>query len=58
MNVGMIFILIATLLFFFAATGIAIALVPNATAWGLFCLALGILLSGVPIPYYRRAPPA
>ncbi len=36
---------IAAILFFLAAIGSAI--IPNATAWGLFFLALGLALGGV-----------
>ncbi len=32
----------AVILFFFAAVGVT--LIPNPTSWGLFCLALGLLL--------------
>lgn len=38
---------IAAILFFLAAVGSQI--VPNATAWGLFFLALGLALGGVAV---------
>lgn len=41
---GWIFILMAVILFFMA--GIGMALVPNPMIWGLFCLALGMLVGG------------
>ncbi len=47
MSVGQIFLLAAVVLFFFAAIGVVF--IPNPTSWGLVCLALGILLAGVPI---------
>jgi hypothetical protein len=50
MNVGSLFFLAAVVLFFFAAIGVA--MIPNPTAWGLCCLALGHLLGGVGIPAF------
>ncbi len=47
MNIGMIFLVAAVILFFLAAVGSA--LIPNPTAWGLVSLTLGILLAGVPL---------
>lgn len=52
MSVGMIFMIGAALLFFFAGVGVTI--IPNPVTWGLFCLALGLLLGGVPITGWRR----
>lgn len=40
-----ILFVIAAVLFFFAAIGVTI--IPQATAWGLFFLALGLALGGV-----------
>jgi hypothetical protein len=48
MSIGAIFYVLALLLFLFAWVGAAI--VPNPLAGGLFCLTLGLLLSGVPLP--------
>lgn len=39
-----IFYLIAAVLFFFAAVGVAF--IPNPTAWGLFFVALGLTIGG------------
>lgn len=47
MSIGQVFLLIAVVLFFFAAVGVAF--IPNPTAWGLVCFALGVLLAGVPM---------
>jgi hypothetical protein len=44
----MIFLVIALLFFFMAGTGLGLD-TPRATAWGLFSLTLGILLSGIPL---------
>ena len=41
---GWIFLLIACILFFMA--GIGATLIPNPVTWGLFCLALGLLIGG------------
>jgi hypothetical protein len=51
MSVGTLFILAAVVLFFLAAVGSAI--LPNPTAWGFVCFALGHLLGGVAIPVAR-----
>lgn len=53
MNVGLLFLVIALILFFLAAAGLVI---PTLTgiAWGLFSLTLWILLSGVPVPTSLR----
>ncbi len=48
MSLGTIFYVIALILFLFAWVGALI--VPNPIAGGLFCLTLGLLLSGVRIP--------
>ena len=42
MTVGMIFYVIAAICFFLA--GVASPLIPRAEIWGLFCIALGLLL--------------
>jgi hypothetical protein len=51
MNMGMLFYLIAAIILFLA--GIGATVIPNAIIWGLFCIALGLLLGGVAFP--RRA---
>lgn len=52
MTLGMLFLVIALIFFFLAGTGLGLP-EGKATAWGLFALALGILLSGVPLPLGR-----
>lgn len=44
MNVGLLFMVIALILFFLG--GIGAALIPNPVTWGLFSLTLGLLLAG------------
>jgi hypothetical protein len=51
MNLGMLF-LILSLMFFFH-DGIGATVVPRALPWGLFSLVLGLLLTGVPVPFVR-----
>jgi hypothetical protein len=51
MNVGMIFFVIAAIILFLG--GIGVTAVPNPLLWGAFCIALGLLLTGVAVP--RRA---
>ncbi len=48
MSVGTIFYILALILFFLS--GIGASFIPAMTTWGLFCLTLGLLLSGVPLP--------
>ena len=48
------FCALAALFFFFAAVGVRI--LPEPTAWGLVCLAIGCAVSGVPWIPWRRAP--
>jgi hypothetical protein len=47
MNVGMLFLIIALILFFLA--GIGATVIPSAVTWGFFSLTLGILLQGIPV---------
>jgi hypothetical protein len=47
-TVGHLFYFVALILFLFAWIGAAV--VPNPIAGGLFCLTLGLLLSGVSLP--------
>lgn len=44
---------IAAILFFFAAVGVAF--IPNPTAWGLFFVALGLAIGGGVLQVARRA---
>lgn len=48
MNLGMIFYLIAAIVLFLG--GIGSTLIPNPVIWGVFCIALGLLLGGVAFP--------
>jgi hypothetical protein len=48
MSVGMVFYVIALVLFLLAWVGGAV--IPNPLAGGLFCLTLGLILSGVSFP--------
>src|SRR5258708_30580384 len=43
MTIGMIFYVLAAVIFFLAGVG-STAIGPNPVTWGLFCLALGLLL--------------
>ena len=51
MSLGMIFFVIAAVILFLG--GIGMAAIPNPILWGVFCIALGLILGGVPLP--RRA---
>jgi hypothetical protein len=51
MNIGMIFYLLGAIILFLA--GIGVTAIPNPVLWGIFCIALGLLLGGVAFP--RRA---
>jgi hypothetical protein len=48
MNVGMIFLLIASILFLFAA--ITANPMSGSVTWGFFSLTLGLLFERIPIP--------
>jgi hypothetical protein len=48
MTVGMVFYVIALILF--ALLGMGVSVVPRAEAWGWFCLALGLMLGPLPWP--------
>lgn len=48
---GRIFFAISAIFFFLAAIGAHI--VPNATAWGLVALALGLAVGGLPATFWR-----
>jgi hypothetical protein len=51
MSVGSLFLVLALVLFFFAAVGVTV--IPNPTAWGLVALTLGLLLAGIPLAWRR-----
>jgi hypothetical protein len=52
---GWVFMVLAAILFFLA--GVGSPLVPNATTWGLFCMALGLAVGGnIPMTWTRRPP--
>ena len=53
MTVGMIFYVIAAIVLFLG--GIGSSIVPNAVIWGLFCIALGLLLAGYDFGFRRRS---
>ena len=52
MTIGMIFYIVAAIVLFLG--GIGSTLVPNADIWGLFCIALGLLLGGYDFGFRRR----
>ncbi len=53
MTLGMIFYIIAAILFFLTAIGSSIA-GPQATTWGFFCIAVGLLLDDFGFGFLRR----
>jgi hypothetical protein len=53
MTIGMIFYIIAAILFFLAAIGSSIA-GPNAMTWGFFCIAVGLALDDFGFGFLRR----
>ncbi len=52
MTIGRIFYVIAAILFFLG--GIGSTVIPNSPTWGLFCVALGLLLAGYDLGFRRR----
>jgi hypothetical protein len=52
MTIGRIFYAIAAALFFLA--GIRVTFIPNPEIWGLFCIALGLLLGEYDLGFRRR----
>jgi hypothetical protein len=52
MTIGMIFFVIAAIVLFIG--GIGSMIVPNPVIWGLFCIALGLLLSEYDLGFSRR----
>ena len=53
MSIGMIFYVLAAIVLFLG--GIGSTIVPNPVIWGLFCVALGLLLAGHDFGFRRRA---
>ena len=52
MTIGHIFYVIAAIVLFLG--GIGAMFIPNPVIWGLFCIALGLLLSGHDLGFRRR----
>ena len=52
MTIGRIFYVIAAIVFFLG--GIGARVIPNPDIWGLFCIALGLLLTGYDLGFRRR----
>ena len=52
MTLGRIFYVIAAILFFLG--GIGSTVIPNPSTWGLFCVALGLLLAVYDLGFSRR----
>lgn len=52
MSIGTFFLFAASVLFFFAAVGVA--LIPAPAAWGMVCLTVGILTAGIPVPSWHK----
>ena len=48
-----LFFIAAVILFFFEGTGVHI--IPHPTTWGLFCTALGLALSGIPMMPWKKS---
>jgi len=53
MTIGMIFYVIAAVIFFLVGIGSSV-LGANGTVWGLFCIALGLLLDDFGFAGFRR----
>ena len=52
MTIGTIFFVIAAVVFFLG--GIGSSIIPNAVTWGLFCVAMGLLLDDFDFGFRRR----
>ena len=52
MTLGHIFYVIAAIVLFLG--GIGARFIPNPELWGLFCIALGLLLTGYDLGFRRR----
>jgi hypothetical protein len=53
MTIGMIFYVIAAIIFFLVGIGSSVV-GPNGQVWGFFCLALGLLLDDFGFAGFRR----
>ena len=53
MTVGMLFYVIAAIVLFLGGIGSTVV-GPNPVVWGLFCIALGLLLTGYDLGFRRR----
>jgi hypothetical protein len=53
MTIGMLFYIIAAIIFFLIGIGSAI-MGPNGMIWGLFCIALGLALDDFGFGAFRR----
>jgi len=53
MTIGRIFYVIAAILFFLG--GIGSTVIPSPTTWGLFCVALGLLLADYDLGFRRHS---
>lgn len=53
MTIGMIFYVIAAIIFFLTGIGSTVA-GPNPTVWGLFCVAVGLVLDDFGFGAFRR----
>lgn len=53
MSIGTIFYVIAAIVFVLG--GIGSTIIPNPVIWGLFCIALGLLLTGHDFSFRRHA---
>jgi hypothetical protein len=52
MTIGRIFFVIAAIVLFIG--GIGSALIPNPVIWGLFCIAIGLILGDYDLGFSRR----
>ena len=52
MTIGMIFYIVAAIVLFLG--GIGSTVIPNTVIWGLFCIALGLLLDEYDFGFRRR----
>jgi hypothetical protein len=52
MTIGSVFYVLAAIVLFLG--GIGSTIIPNAVIWGLFCMALGLLLGGYDLGFHRH----
>jgi len=52
--VGVIFFILAAILFFFEGAGVTV--IPKPVTWGLFCLALGLAVGSYWPVFAKRSP--